>query len=61
MFMSKLYSQNDETDILRGSRQQNFICCPTVVGRLFTEFFKNFVHGFYNSAVVPRKFLEKRE
>ena len=44
----------------RGSRKQNFICCPAMVGRPFIEFFKNFIRGFLQfSGGISVSFLKK--
>ena len=40
IFRKMMYSQNDETGILRDARNQNFLCCPTMVGRLLEKFLK---------------------
>ena len=44
----------------RGSRKQNFIRCPAMVGRPFIEFFKNFIRGFLQfSGGISVSFLKK--
>ena len=51
MFMLKMYSQNDEMGVWEVLEKKNSLL-PNHGGKTFTEFFKNFLHGFYNSLVV---------
>ena len=45
--MLKMHSKNDEEDVLKVLESKIFFC-----GKTFTEFFKKFLFGFYNSVVT---------
>ena len=55
-----MQSQNDLNKCFRGLKNKNFLYCPTMVGRLFENFFKNLFLGFCTLVMESLNFFENK-
>ena len=60
IFLKMMQSQNDLNKCFRGLKNQNFLYCPTMVGRLFENFLKNLFLGFCTLVMESLNFFENK-